>query len=388
MSTTTIFRFMPSLGFLAITMTTAMTLMPGMLRAGNENSGRGDSVKKTGFGKLSDGTAIEQYTLQNKKGAIAKVITYGATLTELWIPDKFGKNSDIVLGFDNLAGYTGDQPYFGGIVGRYANRIAKGTFVLDGKRYSLFINNGPNSLHGGKAGFNRKVWKAEPVGLAHGAAIKLTYVSEDGEEGYPGRLTVHVTYELSDENELKISYEASTDRPTVLNITNHSYFNLSGAGSGDILKDILQLDASRYTPVDERLIPTGELKSVEGTVFDFRKPIAIGARSAQVPGVGGYDHNFVLDGEPGELRKAADVFDPVSGRVMEVWTTEPGIQLYIAIGLDGSIRGIGGAYQKFGALCLETQHFPDSPNHPEFPSTIVRPGTDFHSETIYKFSVK
>ncbi len=304
------------------------------------------------------------------------------------MPDKSGKNADVVLGFDNLAGYLADHPYFGATVGRYANRIAKGQFSLDGRQYSLFINNGPNSLHGGKVGFNRKVWKAEPVGLAHGAAVKFTYVSEDGEEGYPGALSVHVTYELSDENALKITYAASTDKPTVINLTNHSYFNLSGAGSGDILKDVLQLDADRYTPVDRTLIPTGELKSVEGTPFDFRKPTAIGERYAQVPGTGGYDHNFVLNGEAGSLRKAGELYDPVSGRQLELWTTEPGVQIYMAIGLNGTIKGIGGAYQKFGALCLETQHFPDSPNHADFPSTVVRPGNDYQSDTIYKFSAK
>jgi aldose 1-epimerase len=382
MNSTMVFRCVACLAFLA------MMLLPGRLSAEGGDSGKVERVKKIPFGKLPDGTAIQQFTLRNTTGAFAKVITYGATLTELWVPDKSGKNADVVLGFDNLAGYLTDHPYFGATVGRYANRIAKGQFQLDGRTYSLFINNGPNSLHGGKTGFNRKVWKAEPVGLAHGAAVKLTYVSEDGEEGYPGTLTVHVTYELSDENALKISYSASTDKPTVVNLTNHSYFNLSGAGSGDVLKDVLQLDADRYTPVDSTLIPTGELKSVEGTPFDFRKATAIGERYAQVPGTGGYDHNFVLNGEAGTLRKSGELYDPVSGRQMELWTTEPGVQIYMAIGLNGSIKGIGGAYQKFGALCLETQHFPDSPNHPNFPSAVVRPGNAFQSETIYKFSVK
>ena len=377
-----VFRCVACLAFLA------MILLPGRLSAEPGDTGKIERVRKTSFGKLPDGTEIQQFTLRSTKGAVAKVTTYGATLTELWVPDKSGKNADVVLGFDNLAGYLTDHPYFGATVGRYANRIAKGQFSLDGRQYSLFINNGPNSLHGGKAGFNRKVWKAEPVGLAHGAAVKFTYVSEDGEEGYPGTLTVHVTYELTDENALKITYAASTDKPTVVNLTNHSYFNLSGAGSGDILKDVLQLDADRYTPVDSTLIPTSELKSVEGTPFDFRKPTAIGERYAQVPATGGYDHNFVLNGEAGSLRKAGELYDPVSGRQMELWTTEPGVQIYMSLGLNGSIKGIGGAYQKFGALCLETQHFPDSPNHPNFPSTAVRPGKDFQSETIYRFSAK
>jgi aldose 1-epimerase len=382
MNGTIVFRCVACLAFLA------MMLLPGRLPAAPGDAGKVERVKKNPFGKLSDGSEIQQFTLRNSKGTIAKVITYGATLTELWLPDKSGKNADVVLGFDNLAGYLTDHPYFGATVGRYANRIANGQFQLDGRQYSLFINNGPNSLHGGKVGFNRKVWKAEPLGLAHGAAVKFTYVSEDGEEGYPGTLTVHVTYELSDENSLKITYVASTDKPTVVNLTNHSYFNLSGAGSGDILKDVLQLDADRYTPVDSTLIPTGELKSAEGTPFDFRKPTAIGERHAQVPGTGGYDHNLVLNGEAGTLRKSGELYDPVSRRQMELWTTEPGVQVYMAIGLNGSIKGIGGAYQKFGALCLETQHFPDSPNHAGFPSTTLFPSKPFHSTTILRFSVK
>ena len=366
----------------------AMMVVPSRLRAEGDDSAKHDKVEKSSFGKLPNGTEIEQYTLTNSKSAVAKVITYGGTLTELWTSDKAGKNADVVLGFDNLAQYAGEHPFFGATVGRYGNRIAKGKFSIDGKEYSLFLNNGPNSLHGGNVGFNRKVWKAEPVPTLHGAAVKFTYVSADGEEGYPGTLTVDVTYELTDDNALKISYHASTDKPTVVNLTNHSYFNLSGAGSGDILKEVLQLDADRYTPVDDTLIPTGELKSVEGTPFDFRKPTPIGARNSQIPGIAGYDHNFVLNGTAGKLRKIGEVSDPASGRAMEIWTTEPGVQLYVSLGLNGSIKGIGGAYPQFGALCLETQHFPDSPNHPKFPSTVVRPGKDYHSETIYKFSAK
>ena len=376
------FRCMATLMFLAV------ALFAGKVIAEGGERSKGGDVQKSSFGKLPDGTEIEQYTLRNAKGAVAKVITYGATLTELWMPDKSGKNADIVLGFNQLEGYVGDHPYFGATVGRYANRIAKGQFPLNGKQYGLFINNGPNALHGGKVGFSRKVWKASRVTLAHGVAVKFTYISPDGEEGYPGTLTVHVTYELTDDNALKISYDASTENATVLNITNHSYFNLSGAGSGDILKEVLQLDADRYTPVDETQIPTGELKTVEGTPFDFRKATPIGERSGKIPGIAGYDHNFVLNGEAGTLRRIGELYDPASGRAMEISTTEPGVQLYISIGLDGSIKGIGGAYQKFGAVCLETQHFPDSPNHPGFPSTVVNPGTDFHSETVYKFSTK
>ncbi|HEU0368255.1 MAG TPA: aldose epimerase family protein [Candidatus Acidoferrum sp.] len=366
----------------------ALMVIPTDLRAEANPPEGAQKVEKKSFGKLPDGTEIEEYTLHSAKGAGAKVITYGATLTELRVPDKAGKNADVVLGFDSLAAYTGDHPFFGATIGRYGNRIAKGKFSIDGHEYSLFLNNGPNSLHGGKEGFNRKVWTAELVKANHGAAVKFTYVSKDGEEGYPGTLTTVVTYELTDDNALKLTYHASTDKPTVVNLTNHSYFNLSGAGSGDILNEVLQLDADRFTPVDATLIPTGELKSVEGTPFDFRKPTAIGERNAQVPGTGGYDHNFVLNGTSGKLRKIGSVSDPASGRAMEIWTTEPGVQLYVSLGLNGSLKGIGGAYAKFGALCLETQHFPDSPNHPDFPSTVVRPGQDYHSETIYKFSAK
>jgi Galactose mutarotase and related enzymes len=366
----------------------ALMVIPSGLRAEANPPEGAEKVEKKSFGKLPDGTAVEQYVLHSAKGAVAKLITYGATLTELWVPDKSGKNADVVLGFDNLAAYTGDHPFFGATIGRYGNRIAKGKFSLDGHEYSLFLNNGPNSLHGGKEGFNRKVWKAESVNAAHGAAVKFTYVSQDGEEGYPGTLTTVVTYELTDDNALKITYHASTDKPTVVNLTNHSYFNLSGAGSGDILNEVLQLDADRFTPVDSTLIPTGELKSVEGTPFDFRKPTAIGERNAQVPGTGGYDHNFVLSSPGGKLRKVGSVSDPTSGRAIEISTTEPGVQLYVSLGLNGSIKGMGGAYAKFAALCLETQHFPDSPNHPDFPSTVVRPGKDYHSETIYRFLAK
>jgi aldose 1-epimerase len=347
-----------------------------------------DNVQKTDFGKLQDGTQIEQYTLRNTSGAEAKIITYGATLTELWMPDKDGKKADIILGFDNLQGYLGDEPYFGATVGRYANRIAKGKFTLDGKEYSLPINNGPNSLHGGINGFSRRVWKAEPLTVANGAAVRFTYVAKDGEEGYPGTFTATVTYTLTNDNALKLAYTAKTDKPTILNLTNHSYFNLSGAGSGDILKDLLWVDSDRYTPTDDTLIPTGKLESVEGTPYDFRKPTAIGKRNGDIPKVGGYDINLILNGKAGTLRRVAEVKDPNSGREMEVLTDQPGVQVYVAIGLDGKLHGVGGAYQKYGAVCLETQHFPDSPNHSNFPTTVLRPGKEFRSETVYKFSAK
>jgi aldose 1-epimerase len=350
---------------------------------------KGAHVVKASFGKLPDGTEIESYTLHNARGASAKVITYGATLTELTVPDRHGNMGDVVLGFDNLEGYLGQHPFFGGTIGRYANRIAKGKFTLDGKEYQLALNNGPNSLHGGQLGFNRRVWKAEPLEEKNGAAVRFSYLSKDGEENYPGNLRVSVTYTLTNTDELKIQYAADTDKDTVLNLTNHSYFNLSGTDTGTILKYILYLNADKYTPVDSTLIPTGAIDSVVGTPLDFLKPTAIGARIAELKEIGGYDHNFVLNGKAGTLRLAANVTDPESGREMEVLTTQPGIQFYSSIGLNGSIKGKGGvAYEKYGAICLETQHFPDSPNHPDFPSTELKPGQHFRSETIYKFSAK
>jgi aldose 1-epimerase len=350
---------------------------------------KGARVDKAEFGKMPDGTAIEAYTLVNSAGASAKVITYGATLTELHVPDKNGKMGDVVLGFDNLEGYTtGPHPFFGATIGRYGNRIAKGKFTLDGKEYQLAINNAPNTLHGGPTGFDKRLWKAEPLEAKDGAAVQFTYLSKDGEENYPGNLSVTVTYTLTNTNELKLQYTAVTDKDTVVNLTNHSYFNLAGAGSGDMLKHVLYLNADNYTPVDSTLIPTGEIASVAGTPLDFRKPTEIGARIGEIKDIGGYDHNFVLNGKAGTLRIAARVTEPTTGREMEVLTTEPGVQFYSAIHLDG-IKGKGGlTYSKYGALCLETQHFPDSPNRPNFPSVVLKPGMKFYSETIYKFSAK
>jgi len=345
------------------------------------------NVDQAEFGKLPDGTVIMAYTLKNAKGSWAKVITYGATLTELYVPDRSGKPGDVVLGFSDLQGYLSDQPFLGATVGRYANRIAKGHFTLDGKEYSLALNNGPNTLHGGKIGFNRKVWKAEILPGMTAAAVRFSYVSKDGEENFPGILSVSVTYTLTDTNELKLVYRAETDQDTPINLTNHSYFALGGPGK-NILDEILFLKADEYTPVDATLIPTGEIKSVKGTPLDFTKPTAIGARINEIKEIGGYDHNFVINGKAGKLRLAARATDPTTGRRMEVWTTEPGVQFYSAIGLNGSIVGKGGiAYPKFGGLCLETQHFPDSVNHSNFPSAILHPGKPFESETIYKFSV-
>jgi len=345
-------------------------------------------VERTIFGNLENGTAVEMFTLRNAKGAVAKVITYGATLTELWVPDRTGKLGDIVLGFDDLKGYLGPHPFIGGTIGRVANRIAKGKFTLDGKEYTLAINNPPNSLHGGKEGFDRVVWKGEPLRNPHAAAVRFTYLSRDGEEGYPGNLSVTVTYTLTDDNELKIDYTAQTDKPTPVNLTNHSYFNFTG--SGDILGHVLYLNADDFTPVDATLIPTGELRPVKGTPMEFTRPTAIGSRIEELKGYpGGYDINYVLNGEAGKMKLAARVYEPNSGRQMEIWTTEPGIQFYSGNFLDGSITGkYGLLYRKHAAFCLEAQHFPDAVNQPSFPSVILRPGSVYRQETIYKFSAK
>lgn len=343
-------------------------------------------IQKISFGRLPDGTEIKLYTLTNKNGLWARIMTYGATLVSLETPDRNGKLADIVLGFDSLDGYLKANPYFGSTVGRYANRIAKGSFTLDGVTYPLAKNNGENHLHGGVKGFDKVVWTAEPVEGEGAVGVKLSYLSQDGEEGYPGNLSVTVIYTLTDENELRISYEATTDKPTPVNLTNHSYFDLAGQGIGDILGHELMLNADAYTSVDEGLIPTGEILPVVGTPMDFTSPKAIGARMAEVKG--GYDHNFVLRGG-GKLKLAARVYEPTSGRVMEIDTTEPGIQFYTGNFLDGTITGKGGKiYNRHDGFCLETQHFPDSPNKPNFPSTILRPGEKYSSLTAYRFYSK
>jgi aldose 1-epimerase len=344
-------------------------------------------VARTEFGKLPDGTSVDLYTLTNAHGLIAKIITYGARLTELHVPDKNGQMGDVVLGFDNLDQYLKDNPYFGAIVGRVANRIAKGQFTLDGKEYTLAVNNGPNHLHGGLKGFDKVVWKADPIRSKDGPAVKLTYLSPDGEEGYPGNLNVTVVYTLTNGNALRIDYTATTDKDTPVNLTNHSYFNL--AGQGDILKYELMLKAGRYTPADDTLIPTGEIKSVKGTVLNFTAPHAIGDHIAEVGGdVKGYDNNYVLDSGGKKLALAAGVYEPTTGRAMLVYTTEPGVQFYTANFLDGTLTGKGGiVYQQHSALCLEAQHFPDSVNHPDFPSVILKPGQTYHQRTEYVFSI-
>ena len=345
-------------------------------------------VEKTMFGKLDDGTAVDMFTLANAHGSVAKVLSYGATLTELWVPDRNGKTGDVVLGFDDLKGYLQTEPWLGATVGRVGNRIAKGKFTLDGKEYSLEINNPPNNLHSGTHGMSHVVWKGEPVKVAHGAAVRFSYNSPDGDEGFPGNVAVTVTYTLTDDNELKLDYRATTDKNTPMNMTNHTYFNLSGGK--DVLNQVLYLNADRYTPVDSTLIPTGEILPVKDTPLDFTQPTAIGARIADMKGTpGGYDHNFVVNGEMGKMRLAARAYDPESGRQMEAWTVEPGIQFYSGNFLDGTLVGKRGVtYGQHSAFCLETQHYPDSVNHPDFPSTILHPGSVYHTETVYKFSAK
>lgn len=349
-------------------------------------------VTKTSGGTLPNGAAVEVFTLKDEKLEV-QIATYGGEVLSIKVPDRDGKVADVVLGFDTPAGYyensnSKSAAFFGPIVGRYANRIAHAKFTLDGKEYTLAKNNGDNSLHGGPTGFHNRMWagKIIPDG------VELTYLSKDGEEGYPGNLSVAVRYTVTG-NELKIEYGATTDKDTVLNLTNHSYFNLAGQGNGTILQEQLQLNASRFTPVDSELIPTGELKPVAGTPFDFVKPHTVGERinadDEQIKLGHGYDHNFVIDGGGKALTKAAEVYDSGSGRVLEVLTTEPGVQFYTSNFLDGLIKGKQGiAYPRNGALCLETQHFPDSPNHPAFPTTQLKPGEKFHSVTVFRFSTR
>lgn len=349
-------------------------------------------VTKTSGGTLPNGAAVEVFTLKDEKLEV-QIATYGGEVLSIKVPDRDGKVADVVLGFDTPAGYyensnSKSAAFFGPIVGRYANRIAHAKFTLDGKEYTLAKNNGDNSLHGGPTGFHNRMWagKIIPDG------VELTYLSKDGEEGYPGNLSVAVRYTVKG-NELKIEYGATTDKDTVLNLTNHSYFNLAGQGNGTILQEQLQLNASRFTPVDSELIPTGELKPVAGTPFDFVKPHTVGERinadDEQIKLGHGYDHNFVIDGGGKALTKAAEVYDSGSGRVLEVLTTEPGVQFYTSNFLDGLIKGKQGiAYPRNGALCLETQHFPDSPNHPAFPTTQLKPGEKFQSVTVFRFSTR
>jgi aldose 1-epimerase len=346
------------------------------------------TIDQSSYGWLPDGREIQAYTLKNQSGVAARLMTRGATLLELHAPDRAGHCVDVTLGYDSLDGWLRPgNPYMGCSVGRYANRIANAQFTLDGNRYSLAANTGPNSLHGGHNGFDKAVWQAEPVAAPNGVAVRFTHVSPHLDEGYPGELRVQVTYTLTETNELRLDYEARTDRPTVLNLTNHAYWNLRGEGT--IREHRLQLNASNITAVDANSIPTGRLLPVAGTPWDFRKPEIIGSRMAQVGATPeGYDHNYVIDGGGGpQPVLAARVEEPVSGRVMEVWTTEPGIQLYTGNYLDGSEPGKGGRrYPQHAGFCLETQHFPDSPNQPAFPSTVLRPGQVYRQTTIHRFS--
>jgi aldose 1-epimerase len=353
---------------------------------GTGEEGAGVRVKSEPFGRTATGQEIDRYTLENASGMQVGIINYGGIVTSIRTPDRGGQITDVVLGFDSLDGYLGTHPYFGAIVGRYGNRIAKGRFTLDGIEYKLARNDGENALHGGVRGFDKQIWRAREIP----SGVELRYLSKDGEEGYPGALDVTVTYTLNGENELKIEYAAVTDRQTVVNLTNHSYFNLSGQGDGDILGHEVTINADRFTPVDAGLIPTGEAAPVEGTPFDFRKPTAIGARihedDEQLLRGKGYDHNFVLNSSGSRLSLAARVKDPKSGRVLEVLTDQPGVQFYAGNFLDGSVKGKGGrAYGQRQGFCLETQHFPDSPNQPGFPSTVLKPGERYRTTTIFRF---
>jgi aldose 1-epimerase len=349
-------------------------------------------IDKGAFGKLDDGTMVDLYRLKNRNGLEVEITNYGGAVVRLRTPDRRGRMADIVLGYDNPRGYVADSSYFGALIGRYANRIAQGKVTLKGVEYQLTKNNGVNHLHGGARGFHKVLWQAREVAHTDGAALELTYLSKDTEEGYPGNLAVTVTYILSDANELRIEYTATTDKETVVNLTHHSYFNLAGAGAGDVLNHQLKINADRFTPVDESLIPTGELKAVKGTPFDFSRATAIGSRinqaDEQLIRGKGYDHNFVLNKKGQELSLAASVYEPSSGRALEMWTTEPGLQLYTGNFLDEVPGKAGQVYKRRGGFCLEAQHFPDSPNKPAFPSTILKPGERYTQTTVYKFLVR
>ncbi len=351
------------------------------------------TITQAPFGKTADGTSVEIYTLRNSKGAEARIMTYGGIVQSLSMPDKHGHFADVVLGYDTLDGYLTNSPYFGALIGRYGNRIANGKFTLEGQTYTLATNNPPNCLHGGLVGFDKVVWTARPMETSHGPSLILTYVSKGGEENFPGNLAVTAVYSLTDDNELKLKYSATTDAPTVVNLTHHSYFNLAGQGKGDILKQVVYINSDMITPVDSTLIPTGKFEDVTGTPFDFRKPTPIGARindpDPELQYGPGYDHNWVINKPLGQLGLMAQVEDPASGRVMQVWSDQPGLQFYAGNFLDGTIVGKGGAvYQRRNAFCMEPQHYPDSPNHSNFPTTELKPGETYYNTIIYKFSVE
>ena len=350
------------------------------------------TVSKESFGKTSDGQNIDLYTLRNTHGVEAKITNYGGIVVSLKVPDRNGKFDDVVLGFNDLETYeTKNGPYLGALIGRYGNRIAKGRFKLNGVEYKLATNNGENHLHGGIKGFDKVVWNGREMRTNAGPAVVLTYLSKDGEEGYPGNLNVRVVYTLTNNNELKIDYSANSDKDTVTNLTHHSYFNLAGEGNGDILNHVVTINASRFVPTDAESIPTGKLKSVAGTPFDFLKATAIGARidqdDEQIKFGRGYDHTWVINGRAGTMRLAATAYESTSGRVMQVWTTEPGVQFYTGNFLDGTLTGKSGkVYQRRYGFCFETQHYPDAPNQPSFPTTTLRKGQTLKSTTIYRFS--
>jgi len=358
----------------------------------NNNQTKSGIIKEE-FGKV-DESPIDIYTLTNEKGAEARIINYGAIVVSLNMPDRNNNFADIVTGFDSLSGYVNDNAFFGSIVGRYGNRIGKGKFKLDGKDYQVTVNSNGNHLHGGTFGFNKVIWNAEPVESKDGPALNLTYISPDAEEGYPGTVTLTVIYTLTNDNELKIEYEGKTDKPTILNPTHHSYFNLTGDLNKTILEHELNIDADSTTPVNNSLIPTGEITAVENTPMDFRKPILIGLhindKNEQIEFGRGYDHNWILNNyNKGTVRKVASLYEPKSGRLMEVLTDQPGLQFYSGNFLNGTVKGKGGVvYQYRTSLCLETQHYPDSPNKPGFPSVVLRPGEVYHHTTIYRFSTK
>jgi aldose 1-epimerase len=384
-------QHLPNWIFLIGTLATAACLL-GCASASKSPGSRSAQYDKRPFG-TADGQPVDLYTLRNGNGMEAQISTYGGIVVSLKVPDKNGQLGDVVLGYDGLDDYLKETPYFGSLIGRYGNRIAKGRFTLSGVTYQLATNDGPNSLHGGIKGFDKRVWSANPRIQSNEPVLELRYVSPDGEEGYPGTLDVRAVYRLTEDNALRLDYTATTDKDTVINLTQHSYFNLAGQGSGDILNHVVMMPADRFTPVDATLIPTGELPSVSGTPFDFRQPIAIGARinqdDQQLKFGKGYDHNWVFNKRVGDLTLLARVTEPTSGRILEVLSTEPGLQFYSGNFLDGRLTGKGGKVYNFrNGFCMEPQHFPDTPNKPNFPTAVLKPGQTYQNTIIYRFSVK
>ena len=380
-----------------ITQTILQTMVAGLLAASlagcadMPSTSKTSTITKDAFGTAPDGQAVDIYTLSNAKGAQARIMTYGGVVQSLSVPDEHGNFADVVLGYDNLDGYLDKKtPYFGALIGRYGNRIGGAKFTLEGQTYTLATNNGPNSLHGGLKGFDKVVWTAAPSLSVDGPVLTLTYLSKDGEEGFPGNLQVKAVYTLTEDNALKLEFTATTDKATVVNLTHHSYFNLAGAGNGNILKHVVYIKGDSTTPVDAGLIPTGEIKPVDGTPFDFRTPTAIGARINDPDPVlqygPGYDHNWIINKAPGEYALMARVVEPTSGRTLEVWSDEPALQFYAGNFLDGTITGKGGkVYKHRSAFCMEPQHYPDSPNKPNFPNVVLKPGETYHNIIVYKF---